>query len=200
MNVLGKAPQKSQILLEAHLSQFNGEVILSKPRKTKLGDFRINISTGKCRISINSDLNKYSFLITLLHELAHYFTWKKHGNSVQPHGLEWKTSFQELASPYINESVFPPDISEAFTNYLKNPKASSCSDQKLFRSINAFNNKDSEYSYISELRIGSLFSYGNKGMFRILEKKRKRFLCFHLESEKNYLFQPITRVKLLTPS
>ncbi|MFM7757709.1 MAG: hypothetical protein ACKO6J_02140, partial [Crocinitomicaceae bacterium] len=37
-------------------------------RKTKLGDFRVSSSLELPVITVNGDLNKYSFLITALHE------------------------------------------------------------------------------------------------------------------------------------
>ena len=50
-----------------------------KPRKTKLGDFRVNSRTEKPQITVNGDLNKYSFLITTLHEFAHLINFKENG-------------------------------------------------------------------------------------------------------------------------
>ncbi len=48
--------------------------------KLFLGDYR-NSHAGKGhRISVNGNLNKYSFLITLLHELAHLFTYERFGH------------------------------------------------------------------------------------------------------------------------
>ena len=38
------------------------------------------------RISVNGNLNKYSFLITLIHELAHLLTFTQYKNRVDPHG------------------------------------------------------------------------------------------------------------------
>ena len=61
-----------------------------KSRKTKLGDFRMSQFVKQPIITVNRDLNQYSFLITSLHEFAHCHTFQKYGNSVLPHGKEWK--------------------------------------------------------------------------------------------------------------
>lgn len=199
MSLLNKVPKEAEHLLNGHLSQFSGELLISRPRKTKLGDFRVGSSSSLPRITVNNDLNKYAFLVTLLHELAHYFTWKKWGRSVKPHGTEWKKEFQHLLIPYLNSHVFPLDIQQALVLYIKNPKASSCSDDRLYKSLDKHNLINEELSYISDLKTGGSFIYGNRGEFHVLEKKRKRYLCLHLKTKKKYLFQPITKVKILTP-
>src|ERR1700742_4582889 len=61
-------------------------------RKSVWGDYRS--PSPDCpvhRISINANLNQYSFLITLLHELAHLLTYVHFKNEHAPHGKEWKT-------------------------------------------------------------------------------------------------------------
>jgi len=76
---------------------------IAKPRKTKLGDYRPPYGKHGHRISVNADLNPYSFLITVLHEFAHLETWKKFKRTTKPHGNEWKMAFQErlvLSIPY----------------------------------------------------------------------------------------------------
>ena len=50
-----------------------------KPRTTKLGDFKYSYKNG-LQITINNDLNPYQTLITLVHEIAHAFVYKKFGS------------------------------------------------------------------------------------------------------------------------
>ena len=69
-------------------------VEVTRPSKTRLGVF-IPKHNGKNLIKINRDLNKYSFLITLVHEMAHASIWIKFGRRVKPHGDEWKRNFKE---------------------------------------------------------------------------------------------------------
>lgn len=189
-------PKSSIALLNGILNKYSGKVIISKPRKSKLGDFRANHINGKVSISINSDLNQYSFLITLLHELAHYFTWQKHRKSVLPHGKEWKNEFKSLLIPFIQNGIFPENIKLALQNHLNSPKASSCTDVRLFKALNLADCSD-EFDFISDLPIGTKFSFQNRGVFQIKERLRKRIKCAHDQSGKNYLFQPITKVKIV---
>jgi len=86
------------------------EFIISKPRKTKLGDFRPAYGNKSARITINKDLNPYHFLITTLHEFAHLGCYLKHGNRVTPHGKEWKVIYAQLLGKFLNEQVFPEKL------------------------------------------------------------------------------------------
>ena len=56
-------------------------------RVTRHGDYRRGIS-GKHEITVNSNLNKYKFLITLIHEIAHLVAFEKFGRNIKPHGQE----------------------------------------------------------------------------------------------------------------
>jgi hypothetical protein len=76
-----------------YLHTFKVHLTVARERKSILGDYRHRTHSHNHRISVNGNLNKYSFLITLLHELAHLLTFEKYGNKVQSHGREWKTLF-----------------------------------------------------------------------------------------------------------
>ena len=56
-----------------------------------MGDFKIH--KGQLVISINNNLNPYSFLITLTHELAHAFVYRNYKNTRDPHGKKWQLMF-----------------------------------------------------------------------------------------------------------
>jgi len=198
MNILDKIPKASRPLMAKQLSTFKGKLLVSKPRKSKFGDFKVNKKTGQSSISVNENLNEYAFLITLVHELAHYHTWKSYGSSIKPHGSEWQVTYQKLLKPHVESKVFPVEIHNALVKYIQKPKASSCSDQLLFESLETFNHSSDEFIFISRLTAGDKFNYQTKGQFEIIEKKRKRYLCKHLSSGKKYLFQPITKVELAT--
>lgn len=200
LNVTNYVPKNALAKIEEVLESFPHEVIISRPRKTKLGDFKVNRKSGKCQISINNDLNQYSFLVTLLHELAHYFTYKKHSNSVKPHGKEWKLEFTLLLTPFMSSNIFPENILAALRNYSNNPKASSCSDENLYLALNEFSPRTLNEGYVSEIKPGELFEYGTRGQFKVIKQIRKRILCQHLSSHKKYVFQPITKVRKITPS
>jgi hypothetical protein len=47
-------------------------------RQTRHGDYRKE-STGSIEITVNSNLNKYKFLITLIHEFSHLVAFEEFG-------------------------------------------------------------------------------------------------------------------------
>ena len=64
-------PYRSIKLLQYWIDELDVKVVISLPRKTKLGDFKVR--HNRFVIDVNNNLNPYSFLITLTHELAHAF-------------------------------------------------------------------------------------------------------------------------------
>ena len=69
---------------------------VSKDRTTKYGDFKHSLRKNDIPIiSINGGLNQYSFLITLLHEIAHYKAYKQFNRLSQPHGINGKELFSK---------------------------------------------------------------------------------------------------------
>ena len=126
-------PQDSFEDVLLFLNTYNIHLTITKRRHTVLGDYRHSTVYKAHRISINSNLNKYAFLITLLHEIAHLLVFEKFGNKVQAHGKEWKDEFGKILSKFIQKKIFPVDIEKALLYNVQNPKASSCADEDLMR-------------------------------------------------------------------
>src|SRR5206468_9194087 len=97
---------------------------VARERKSILGDYRHRTHGSNHRISVNGNLNKFSFLITLLHELAHLLTFEKYSNKVASHGKEWKHIFGQLLATFIEHNVFPDDIKQALKKSIQDPAAS----------------------------------------------------------------------------
>src|ERR1700712_622213 len=116
-----------------YLHQFKVHLTVARERRSILGDYRHRTAHSHHRISVNGNLNSYSFLITLLHELAHLLTFEKYGNRVQSHGREWKTLLGQLLAQFIKNKVFPVDIEKELLDTLRNPGASSCAEESLMR-------------------------------------------------------------------
>src|SRR5687768_3495723 len=105
------APASSLVL--EYLHQYKVHLTITRERKTILGDYRHATHYKTHRISINGNLNKFSFLITLIHELAHLVTFMQYGNKVQSHGREWKKIYAVLLRSFIELNFFPSDIHQA---------------------------------------------------------------------------------------
>ena len=186
-------PEASFIQINDLLNQHSFKLKIVNQRTTKHGDFR-RLPDGSYQISLNNSLNKHQFLITLLHEMAHFIVFSNN-QKLQPHGKEWKSTFQHLMLPFINPEVFPNDLLPLIAHYIKNPKASTDSDIKLSLALKQFN-KPTDKNYIFELPQGSLF-YFKETIFRKGLKRRVRIECVELKSKRNYLFNPNVEVEVV---
>lgn len=176
-------------LLEKHPIHFK----IVQPRNSKLGDFKVNRLTNHVQITINGNLNPYAFLITTIHEFAHFITYKKYGLTTKPHGDEWKKEYTILSSEAINFKALPSDVEAAFINSLVNVKA-SCSDVSLMRTLKKYDISSSSAKNIESLAKNATFAYQNR-FFKIIEKRRTRFLCEEINTKRRYSFHALTEVE-----
>src|SRR5579871_5570619 len=103
-----------------YLQHYKVELTVTRERKTVLGDYRHSHADKNHRISVNGNLNSYAFLITLLHELAHLFTYERFGHRVQAHGAEWKNEYSKVLAQFLLKKIFPADIQKALMKTLQN--------------------------------------------------------------------------------
>ncbi len=163
---------------------------------TRHGDYR-KMPNGGHQITVNASLNKYRFLITLVHEIAHLVAFEQFGRRIKPHGVEWKRTFQQLMLPFIRPEVFPSQLLPLIANHFKNPKASSSTDARLSIALQAFDPEERQKSYVFELPMGSTFRLYNGKLFKKGKKRVKRYECIELTTGRLYLFQPNAEVELV---
>lgn len=167
---------------------------ITKPRKTKQGDYRHPYNGKPHRISINSNLNPYAFLITTIHEFAHMNTYIQYGNKVKAHGKEWKDEFKKLLTPVLQQKELPLEIEMALWRSLHNLKASSCTDTALFRALKKYDKTPETTVLLEELPNLSTFRLGKKTFIR--EKlRRSRYLCTEVHTRKHYLVSRLAEVE-----
>jgi len=179
----------------SYLHQYKVHLTVARERKSILGDYRHRTHHDNHRISVNGNLNPYSFLITLLHELAHLLTFEQHGNKVQAHGREWKMIFAHLLEQFIRHKVFPADVEKELMRSLHNPAASSCAEEVLLRVLRNYDAKKNNQHFVEDILQGSLFRTNDGRIFLKGEKLRKRFKCTEVKTGKVYLFSPVYEVK-----
>ncbi len=165
-------------------------------RITRHGDYR-RMPDGKHQITVNATLNKYRFLITLVHEIAHLVAFEKYGRRIKPHGLEWKHTFQHLMLPFIRPEVFPAKLLPLLAKHFKNPKASSSTDANLSMALKQYDEQHTDKSYVFELPLGSVFRSYNGKLYKKGNKRTKRYECVEMKTGKTYLFQPNAEVELI---
>ncbi len=161
-------------------------------RLTRHGDYR-KLPNGQHQITVNVSLNKYRFLITLIHEIAHLVAFEKYGRHIKPHGKEWKFTFQTLMLPFIRPEIFPSDTLPYLARHFKNPKASSDTDAHLSVVLKKYD-PPSDKNYIFEIPLGAKFRIQNGRIFRKGKKRVKRYECTELSTGKVYVFQPNAEV------
>lgn len=186
-------PENSIELVLDLLDKHPCQVKIVKNRKTKHGDFK-NYPNGDVQITINNDLNPYRFLLTLIHEIAHLITFEKF-KRVKPHGVEWKRNFQHAMLPFINPDIYPKEILSKLAHYLINPKASTDSDINLSLALKQLD-KETDKTFIFELPLASKFKH-NKKVFIKGQKRRTRYECVEVFTDKKYLFHANAEVDLL---
>ncbi len=164
-------------------------------RKTRHGDYR-KLPAGNHQITVNANLNHYSFLVTLVHEIAHLVAFEKYGPYIKPHGLEWKSTFRQLMLPFINPSVFPMELLPFIARHFKNPSASSDTDAHLSIAMKNFD-PVTDKNYIFEIPVGSIFKIYNGKLFKKGNRRVKRYECVEISTGKTYIFQPHVEVELI---
>lgn len=183
----------------AYLHHYKVHLTVTKRRKTVLGDYRHAFLGANHRITVNSNLNKYEFLITLLHELAHLLTFEQYKNRVEPHGKEWKTSYSQLLTKFIQKKIFPSDIEKALQQSVMNPAATANGEVALIMVLRKYDAKRREgYYHVAEIPVGSIFQTDDKRIFQKSEKRRSRYTCIEIKTGLKYTFSPVYEVKLIS--
>ncbi len=160
---------------------------ISKSRRTKLGDFKVNAQANSIpQISVNGDLNSYEFLFTLLHEFAHLEVYEQYGFAVKSHGKEWKTAYQHIIQPYIEKNIFPEPLKSIIIRHMQNPKASSYADLALCKAFLSYSEDvGKDQLFLEELAEGTLFEINGKLLVKGI-KRRTRYLCADKSGRRKY--------------
>ncbi len=175
-------PNGSEKFIQRWIDEYPLKIIISKPRKSKLGDYRYLPKYKGHQITINNDLSLELFLLTLTHEIAHMHAFVKYGMKINPHGNEWKSIFKKLLIQTF--SFYQADNQKELAKYAKNPSATLSSFPELSKCL--MKNKIGNYYYLDELNEGELFIVNGK----ILKKgnlRRTRYLCEEYNAKKRYL-------------
>ncbi|PWG06483.1 SprT-like domain-containing protein [Polaribacter aquimarinus] len=184
-------PKKAIPFVQFLIDEHHFTLKIVNQRQTKHGDFR-KLPNGSYQITVNNNLNKYQFLLTLVHEIAHHVTHQKFGR-VQPHGKEWKAIFQHLMLPFLHPEIYPKEILPLLAKYLKNPKASTDADVNLSLVLKE-NKAENGKSFIFAIPEGMFFVFKDI-IYKRGKKRRTRYECLNTKNQKVYLFNQNVEVK-----
>ncbi|MCH6236654.1 SprT-like domain-containing protein [Cognataquiflexum rubidum] len=168
---------------------------ITRTRQTKLGDFRYRRDQKIQTITINHDLNPYQFLITYVHEVAHFRAFEKYGLNIKPHGPEWKIAFRNLMTPLLSDQVFPKDVLIPLKRHFINPKASSGSDLFLSKAVKKYDGQKTDgVALLVDLIPGEIFELKGRA-FKKEAIRRTRVLCQEVDTGRKYLISAHAEVK-----
>ncbi|MBC7651117.1 MAG: SprT-like domain-containing protein [Deinococcales bacterium] len=180
-----------------YIHHYKVHLTVTKKRKSVLGDYRHSGMPGdNHRISINGNLNKYEFLITLLHELAHLLTYEEYKKKVEPHGKEWKTHYSRLLVDFVQRKIFPDDIEQALQKSILNPAATANGEIDLMLVLRSYNTTQKVgFVPISQLPDAAFFSTEDGRIFKKIGKRTKRYQCLEITTGRHYIFSALSEVK-----
>ncbi len=188
-------PQGSFEKVVQYIIHYKIKFTVSKARKTLLGDYRPPFQGQGHRISVNGNLNMYSFLITFIHELAHLTTFEQYGSRVRPHGKHWQSHYTILLEEFLQLQIFPSDLVSAIRKTQYNPAASSCSEVHLSRALAKYDENELGLVMVEQLPVGAYFITKDGRLFKKGEKRRTRYFGVEVKSGKLYLFAGVYQVK-----
>lgn len=170
---------------------------ITKERTSILGNYKKSMNKNHA-ITVNGNLNKYSFLITLLHEIGHLLAFEKYGSRIIAHGYEWKNEYGKILAVFLEKKIFPHDIEIELLKTLHNPAATSCAETSLLRVLKKYDPPKPGIYFLEELPDESVFKVKNGRTYKKGKQLRKRFLCQELHTKKMYLFSPVAEVALVS--
>lgn len=178
-------PQNSVALICQWLDHKPIRIKIVKPRNSKLGDFKVDPRKQIHEISINGNLNQYSFLVTLVHEIAHLYDFLDRKTLSDPHGDNWKNIYSNMMIKMHATEAFPEHLNRAIIKHINNPKAASCSDAELNEALRAYDQIDTHL--LKDLPEGDTFILKNGRQFVKGPLQRTRFRCKEVSTGRWYL-------------
>ena len=176
-------PTGTLTLFEAWLSVYHFRIVVTRPRHSKLGDFRMGAPDEPAVITVNGDLEAHQFALTLTHEIAHLMTFSAYGGRVRPHGCEWKQCFGYLLRQLAAIETLPLKFRRALRKHATRPKSASVLDPDLYRVLLELQGVESQC--LDHVPIGAEFRF--RGLrFRKLSTARSRCECRELTTGQLY--------------
>lgn len=179
------------------VSRYRVHFHITPERHSKLGDYRWpQRNHNYHEISVNGNLNKYYFLLVLLHEMAHLSCHQRFGCEVLPHGHEWQEEYRQLLLHYRN--YFPSEVAVLIDQYTRRIPLSRTLANKIEAQLRSYDEgyNPSDDLILDQLPEGSLFRLQQRPqqLFRSVEKRRTRWLCEDAQTRMQYLIRGSAQV------
>ena len=184
-------PPKTLPLFEAWLTPHPFRIVVTRPRRSKLGDFRSSPYEDRPTITVNGDLEPHQFALTLTHEIAHLMTFEKYGHRIRAHGPEWKSCFGMLLTQLAAIESLPITYRRALLAHAQRPKSASVYDPALYRILRQLSGDDG--LVLDDLPSGSRFIFQSRE-FEKISTARSRCECLELSTGLRYKISKIASV------
>lgn len=182
------------------LIYYNVEFVVAPSRSTKYGDSSTNSDIKKFKITVSEDQNKYSFLITLIHEIAHVSTWKKFPRVQHPHGLHWKKEYRRHMKHFLSNSIFPKPLVHALAHFIEDPSSTSCNNFHLHKVLMAYDRPKRGWYYLENLDYNCTFKINTGRIFVKKKILKKNIECREYFTKDIYLLSKLMLVKPIAHS
>jgi SprT protein len=192
-----KLPPTTWPLVADWLAPFPCSVLLSRPRKTKIGDFRPARHNRPTTITLNRDLAPHQMLLTLTHEIAHLVNWTEKGRKVAPHGPEWRACFRRLLRELATVEGLDSAFQKAILSHAKRPRSSAMYDAQLYHVLRDL--EGCQRTVLEDLALGAGFSF-RKRRFTKLSSQRSRCLCRAEDNGAQYRIAKLAPVSVEPPA
>jgi hypothetical protein len=178
------------------INDYSIHLKITRERQSKFGDYRLPSSKRPCHvISVNGNLDKFGFLLVLLHELAHMLTFIDHGRRVKPHGREWQGHYSQLILRFVAKGCFPSDVASLLTEYASSLPLSKKLEREIDRRLKiqpsymeASASPHSQAATLDTLPAGSRFRLAahTDRTFESIKKLRTRWKCRDTDTGRLY--------------
>ena len=189
-------PPNTRPLFEAWLTPYPFRIVVTQPRRSKLGDFRSSPYEDRPTITINGDLECHQFALTLTHEIAHLITYEKYGPKTRAHGSEWKSCFAQLLRQLAAIESLPIEYRRALHAHARKPKSASVYDPDLYRTLRRLSGDDG--FVLDDLPQKGRFHFQGRE-FQKLSTARSRCECVEVSTGLRYKISKIATVKPVVP-
>jgi SprT protein len=149
---------------------------LNRRRSHRLGAFQRH-RDGTMSIMMNLHQDAYAFLITLAHEVAHMQVALRYGNTVAPHGKEWKVACRGLMLEAVSIPGLPDDIRAVMLAIARLPKSTHFSDKAVSRVLMKYSPVHAGQALLCDLPDGVRFAMPNGKIYIKGERNRTRYRC-----------------------
>jgi hypothetical protein len=182
-------------LFDRWLGKHAFDLSITRPRKSKLGDFRPPQKGNRPKITLNGNLGPHQFLTTFVHEAAHLIAWDQYGRKAAPHGAEWKAIFSGMLLELLAHQEWDPAYAKALQKHARSPKAAVGADPKLQQVLLQLDGEVDQL-LLSQIRPGEAFQFKDRS-FIFKEQRRTRALVEEVGSTKLYTIPLVARVERL---